>query len=193
MDEARYNFLYNVLPELDFGDIILAKQSKFESEKEDIKSGNDIGLFVVVGRDSDKLVCCFCSNVENKKKYLGLANGYILFNDNKTFARVFNIKTIDENSYIRRVGKLNQDDRERLIKNLKFHNRAYTSLGKGKTLELMYNSKISIRDIVKKNHKCYLVLDVADNKLLLLKLKNYDSNISVIDFTKVTFDYSDVI
>lgn len=193
MDDARYNFLYNVLPESDFGDVILAKRYDFENEKEKFKSGHDIGLFVVVGRDKDILICCYCTSVENKKKFFALAEGYKLFNEKKTFATVFNIKTIDENSYIRRVGKLNQDDKERLIKNLKFHNRTYTDLGKRKTLELMYNPKISIRDVVKKNHNCYLVLDVVDNKLILLKLNNYDTNISVIDFTKVTFDYNDVI
>lgn len=181
-----------MLNNLSFGDVILARRYNSLNEKEKFKKGHDVGFYVVVGKTDSKLICCYCTSVEGKLGFFPLGEDYIIFNNKKTFVTVCQNKTIDNFSFIKKVGSLNFEDKEKLIKNLKFHNSFYNDSGEMKKLDLVHNPKISIRDVIKINGVFYLVIDIDDNNFKILQLDNYDKDSCIIDFSKNSFDYNKV-
>lgn len=182
-----------MLNNLSFGDVILARRYNSLNEKEKFKKGHDVGFYVVVGKTDSKLICCYCTSVEGKLGFFPLGEDYIIFNNKKTFVTVCQNKTIDNFSFIKKVGSLNFEDKEKLIKNLKFHNSFYNDSGEMKKLDLVHNPKIGIRDVININGVYYLVIDIDENNFKILQLDNYDKENYAIDFTKVDIDFNERI
>ena len=152
-NSRKENFIYNVIPNIKFGDIIISKDTNLDYSL-------DKNVLVVIGKTDNDLLCYLCETVRGENLE-NLLNKYQLFKNGKTFLTPFSLKKIDYNSFVRKANKLSSDDRDELIMSLKYHNTTHKHVLNN--FNLLYTPLIKIRDIVKKDNKYYLVLNSMVN------------------------------
>ena len=163
----NYSKLYN---EIKVGDIIWAKRYNNNKEKKNIRKGHLEGPFIVLKKENNNLICSYGSGVIPKNRYRD--KYFLLKNDfyklpKDTFFRVYTINTINEFSLIEIIDSLIENDKNDLFKRIKYQRIEFKDEC-GKISEL--NLPLQPGDIITYNNFNFIVIDIKNNKLLLLPL-----------------------
>ena len=175
---------------VNFGDVILAKRYTSDKERENFERGHETGLFVVINKEGNDLICCYCTSVEGKRGFFPLGEEHTIFNNKKTFTSVRQIRIINDYSFMRKVGSLSNDDIRKVINRINSNDVFYKYDGEVKRIDLLDKTKISVRDIIRINNNYYLVIREDKDYKRLLRISNYDEDNYLIDFNVVDIDYN---
>jgi len=188
-------FLETILPSLKFGDIVFAERFNTEKQKKKMGEGHDSGPYIVVGKDNDKIIGCYCTSTENGSGNFCIGEDYELFYRKKnTYATRYNIKTIDYISFMNKYRlSLNNADIKKLLKMLVINpDIKYSDLGVIKPLVLDAEVKLEEGDIFKYTGINYLILEECEDSFLCVPLTNYNIHLSKINFANGTLDFDRV-
>jgi len=182
---------------IEVGDIIWAKRYKNEKDMEKILEGHREGPYIVLKKDIENLICSQGTSVtqseDDYEVYFNLNNeGYSLTKE--TFFKLYRMDFINNYQVIKVLDKLNEKDKNILFRQIKLlHKVYYTKEGYFIKLDL----PIQIGDIVNRNNKKFIVVDINDNKIICLNLNNEINfndnrqlkyiNFSNLDYSKINY------
>lgn len=188
--------LQEILNSSNIGDIIWAKRYGTEDGKDTIEYGHREGPFIVIGKSDKGLVCFKGSSVELISNFFCLSE---LNYENLTKTTYFKLGyyvIIDDFSFIRKIGNLNDNDLNMLYNKLKKIFRCYNY--NDSYIEIKLPPKIG--DIVSYDNKNYAILDLdldnitlarVEEKTSILKQNLNVSSVKNIDFSNVLTIKSD--
>ena len=199
IEKEKY-FKSEILPNYKFGDIIWALRYDFDWDKEDIGKKHEIGPYIVLDKNDDKLICMYCTSVPGKKGYFAIGeDGYMFNNLKQTYTTTFGLRAIDYESFVgeNEVGakSLNSKDKELIAKKYSNVNIVqYNDLGKQKALKLDLDVEPNLTpgDIIKeKNSNLYkLVLKRENGLIYTISIKYYDRYDNIINFCRENIVFS---
>lgn len=197
-DKLKYNnFVENVIPSLNFGDVIYAERFKSDIEKQQMGEGHETGPFVVVSFDNDKIIGAYCTSTETIKGGFEIGEDYDLFRRNKkSYATVFFMRTIDSEAFLQKsLQPLNYSDINKLKKKLCLTDKIqYDDFGLIKDLKIDVKADFEIGDVVSLGEHSYIIIKKNENdNFLILPTSNYNPHHSFVDFSKVRIDYSNAM
>lgn len=165
--------LENMYSQIVVGDIIWAKRYENEKEKNLIPEGHREGPYIVLQIKDGKLFCTQGTSVVPHEEDYG--NHFVLSSSmynlaKETFFKLYKVDVINEHQVIRILDKLNQKNKDQLFKQIKQLKKIYhTKEGTFIKLDL----PIQIGDIISVNCQTFIVIDVNENILICLFLKNH--------------------
>lgn len=179
----NYEELYN---KIKVGDIVWAKRYQSEEEKETIPEGHREGPYIVLKKQEGKLICTQGKGVVPYEDFYDVTfylnnEGYNL--SKETFFYLHKLYSIDEFSLLNMADKLNQTDLDRLYKKIKLAGRFYYS---DDSKMIKFNFPIQTGDIIEKDNKNFIIIDIENNKLSCLLL-NDKNNFDNLDYSKLSY------
>lgn len=186
----KSNFVENIISNARLGDIILSKNTDkglYSLEKD---------VLVVIGKTDNELLGYYCETLPNNN--MDSLIDYKLFKDGKDISTPYKLMLIDGASFYKKGGRLDGEDNDQIIMNLKYHYKEHEQELRAPNIKLLFNHSIRIRDIVLLDGKYYLVLnsvssvnkftsDICNEKFLLLPVKEYNIvnlDCDLIDYEK---------
>jgi len=163
-----YSKLYS---EIEVGDIIWGKRYFKEKDKKKIIKGHREGPFIIVHKFDNKLICIQGTGVdldENIYDYFYLNDdGYNL--SKETYFYLDNLKVLDDFSFIKKMDKLRDEDKNNLFRKLKIIGKNYFNID-----NKYYKFKLPLQcgDIVCSDNKNFIIIDILDNKLFVVPFNN---------------------
>ena len=163
------------------GDIIWAKRYNNEYSMSLIPEGHKDGPFIVIGRYEKRLKCLYCSSVFPKE----IICDYQIFElidpqyslNKGSYVYVTKNSYMAKSRFIKKIGHLNEEEKKLLFKKLGI------AKMKGMNVEMEIDIPeipLESGDIVKKNNKFYLIIDI--NKENYFCIKMIKDNCSNLDF-----------
>ena len=181
------------LKNIKFGDIIFAKRYTCEQEKLKIPEGHREGPYIVILNNKNKLICIKGAGTyphdEYLDRYFHLSfRKYSLYKDTYFYLKTFRI--VDETNFIKKIDKLNEQDKIDLKNKIKnIHSSEYNLNEEKVYINFLFNSG----DIVLCDNKNYLIIDAANNNIIAILLEKTDLNQEVKFEKFTTLDYSKVV
>ena len=183
----------NEIDFLELGDITWAKRYKTEEEKSKIKEGHEIGPYIIIKKDNNKIYGIYCSSNSiitnpiikrklNKLDYTKNKDNYIWIN---------NIDEITEDTFLNKIGKIDDQTLD-LINKYIYIGIKHNYEIKNYTLEEV-NFNYSIGDIIIYKNNKYYIHKIDNNNFYCYKLNknNIQKNITIykknysLDFNNV--------
>ena len=169
------------------GDIIWAKRYANSYVASKIPEHHKEGPFIVLERYGKSLVCLPGSSVVPKdpNKNFNLSN-YYYFLKKETNFNFDRIVLIHENSFIKKLDKLTEDDKEKLYKRMKQLNLNYKTKDGNKN----FNLPAQVGDIIYYRGSKYIIVSKQNKQIACVFLGNFTKNYKLEDFRKL--DYAKV-
>ena len=188
------NFL-NALNNHKIGDVIWANRYDFDWDKEGISEGHEVGPYIIVGKENDKLICLYCTSHYDRRYTIELSD-YKFFHK-KTFAKKYKLKVVDSesyyiNNYYYNNNYLTEEDTNKIIKSLvysPYEGIFYYDFGLVKSFEMESEIELDERDVVFHNNHYSLIINKTAGDLLAISFNDYNCVTSNINFDKVTFNF----
>lgn len=188
--EADFNGVQEILNNLVVGDIIWAKRYSNEEEKNDIPEGHRVGPFIVIAKTPNGIYASQGTSVdhdeENDFVYFEIdKKDYNLYKDTHFRLKLF--KIIDNESFVKYLGHLNDIDEQRLFKQLKkIYGRV---IGEINFKEFVL--PLQIGDVIIYKDRQFIILDINEELIILdinnikLKEKLDVDKINKLDYSKI--------
>ncbi|MBO4245838.1 MAG: hypothetical protein J5892_03780 [Bacilli bacterium] len=179
------DFVTRVLPSLKFGDVIIAERFNNDIEKEEMGANHDIGPYIVVGFDNDKIIGCYCTSKNTSHWGMQIGKDYNIFKNDTWVDTRTKIKTIDEEAFINKgYYSLNEEDKLKLNKRLtRCCPCEYNDFGLKKRLWISEKPAfLGVRDVFKKDKNMYLIIQETTKYFKALKIEGYDYHTSSVNF-----------
>lgn len=161
-----YNKLFS---EIEIGDIIWGKRYFREEDEKNIPVGHREGPYIVLYKYDNKLVCSYGTGTYRERFSCVCFdnNDYKLYKE--TYFYLDDLNVLDDFSIIKKIDKLSERDRSSLLKKIKIEEKNYFNYdGNLRKFSLPLQSG----DIVCSNNKNFIIIDVLDNKLLVIPFGN---------------------